>query len=382
MDEGQIKDLIAQLTVRVQATGKKEDATDITEKGTGVLLLQDNRAYVLTVYHCIYGVKEPFHTVTKNGIKFSFSLEVCSEPISPIEITPLKQNLVLMEIDISRLKRTDMKCHYLDRVYDGKQYYLRGFPKSEVHNFKATCNDKDFNEVTFKIDVDKLTDDTSGEKASEFIKGLSGSGVFFSENNQLYLVGLTNKLRNNYAQFNAVHCTKLVDLYNSDIKFSEFHTINDIVQRLKGIDKKISEDACKKFKDDNTYEYNNINRKHSNIYNKREVFSKNFEGIKHYLQGQNSINSIKLLDNNFENYLIEFISDTLSMIEPSITKYIDTKKEGRENLKLIRKETIDAIKDELNLIQEDTFISNKLREYIVIGWLLNCNVDFIVEEND
>ena len=117
MDEGKIKKLIAQLTIRVKAIGKKEDGSNITEKGTGVLLLQNNRAYVLTVHHCVYGEKEPFHKVDKKNITFSLFSEVCLEDLNPIGIIPLKQNLVLMEIDINKLDKTDIKCHYLDRVY-------------------------------------------------------------------------------------------------------------------------------------------------------------------------------------------------------------------------------------------------------------------------
>lgn len=47
MEEGQIKDIIKKLTVRVKATTNRDSKT-ITEQGTGILLLQDNRAYVLT----------------------------------------------------------------------------------------------------------------------------------------------------------------------------------------------------------------------------------------------------------------------------------------------------------------------------------------------
>jgi len=360
------------------------------EKGTGVLVIQKNRAYVLTVYHCIYGKEESPHIVNNKNISFKFNSKISEEVINPLEIEKykevyLKKNIVLLEVDITKLKIDGIpKLLLLDRIFYDKSYHFRGYPKalSTDHPFKAECIDKKLDEITFKIEVDGLTNDTSGENANEFIAGVSGSGLFFSENNQLYLVGLVNALANETGVFNAVHCVKLIDLYNSDIIFTEFYTINKIVTKLKEIDKKISEGACKKFENDNTYEYNNINRKHSNIYHKKEVFSKNFQGIKNYLQGQNSVNNIKLLDNDFENYLIEFISDTLSIIEPSISKYIDTKKEGRDSLQLIRKETIDAIKSELNLIQKNIYISNKLREYIVIGWLLNCNVDFILEEDN
>jgi len=355
------------------------------ESGTGVLFLQDDKAYVLTVYHCIYGKETEPHNVKNENISLTFDSKICEDIINPLNFKDYDENIVLLEININKLKIESIpNVCLLDRAFLDKSYHLRGYPTglSHEHPFEAKCMDKNLDDVTFSIRVDGLTEDTSGMDISDFVAGLSGSGVFFSENNQLYLVGLVNSLANNNGLFNIVYGTKLVDLYSSNIKFSELYTIDEIVHKLKEIDKEISEEACKKFEDDNTFEYNNINRKHSKIYNKKEVFSKNFEGIKNYLQGQNSVNEMKVLDSTFENYLIEFISDTLSMIEPSITKYIDTKKEGRENLKLIREETITAIKDELNLIQEDIYISSKLREYIVIGWLLNCNVDFIVDEDN
>jgi len=355
------------------------------ESGTGVLFLQDGKAYVLTVYHCIYGKGTEPHNVENENISLTFDSKIFEAIINPLDFKGYNENIVLLEVDINNLQIDFIPALLLlDRAFLDKAYHLRGYPKGLFHDhpFEAKCKDKALDKMTFSIRVDGLTEDTSGNDIIESVAGLSGSGVFFSENNQLYLIGLLNSLPTDGGLFNIGYGTKLVDLYSSNIKFSELYTIDEIVHKLKEIDKEISEEACRRFEDDNTFEYNNINRKHSNIYNTKEVFIKNFEGIKNYLQGQNSVNEMKVLDSNFENYLIEFILDTLSMIEPSISKYIDTKKEGRENLKLIREETITSIKDELNLIQEDIYISNKLREYIVIGWLLNCNVDFIVEEDN
>ena len=316
MDEGQIKELISQLTVRIKSRGTTEEGKNITEKGTGVLLLQNNRAYVLTVYHCIYGVKEPFHKVAKESIKFSFLSTICSELLNPINITPLKQNLVLLKIDINKLNKTDMECYYLDRVYDGKQYYLRGFPKSEVHNFKAECNDKDFDEVTFKIDVDRLTDDTSGIKANEFIKGLSGSGVFFSENNQLYLVGLTNELRDKYAKFNTVHCTKLVDLDNSDINFDKRLIFEDY-------DKNIQIEEIE------TLRYKNQLIKAYNSDSKSEIMKVGDIGRKymiHFKNAEKSFHKIEVLrrftrDTSRENKYENFQDDMYQDIMPTLLFY-------------------------------------------------------------
>ncbi|MEA3498308.1 MAG: hypothetical protein U9R16_04530 [Campylobacterota bacterium] len=381
MEEEQIKDLISQLTVRLNVIGTKEDGTTAIEKGTGILLLQGNKAYILTVYHCIYGEKEPFHKISNESITFSFIPSICTKKINPINIVPLKQNLVLMEIDFDYLDKTDMKCLYLDRVYEEKQYHLRVFPKSEVHNFEAKCNDRDFDDTTFKIDVDKLTADTFGESAATYIEGLSGSGVFFSENNQLYLVGLVNSLRDKHGRFDSVHCTKMIDLNLSDIQISNFYTINDISSKLKEINKRVSDESCQELQNDDTVNYSNLNKKHKNIFHSNEVNEKNFKAIQNYLEGKNAIGQIKLLNDSFENNLGLFITEILENIETYISQYISSKQEGRANLSLIRTKVLESINTDLKLIKQERYVTSKLQEYIVVGWLLNCNVDFILEDD-
>lgn len=372
----EIIETIKLLTVKVE--------TD-KEKGTGVLIIQNNKAYVLTVYHCIYGKENPYHTVNKENVTFMFNTKVCKEDIKPLNIERYKENLILLEVDINTLTINGIKeLLLLDRVYHEKEYHLRGYPKalSYANPFEATCNDKDLDEVSFSIRVDGLTEDTSGDDAIDFIAGLSGSGVFFSENNQLYLLGLVNALATNEGIFNLIYCSKLVDLYNSDIEFSQFYAINDIAERLKSIENEISKEACKEFEKENITDYSNLNRKHTVVWHKNDVINKNFQAIKNYLQGKNSINEIKLLDSSFEEDILNFSQEVLNNIEKYISEYIEDKKEARQNLKTIREKTIESIVNDLNLIQKDTYISNKLQEYIVVGWLLNCNVDFILDKDD
>lgn len=212
------------LTVKVEMNNNTNK-----ENGTGVLIIQNNKAYVLTVYHCIYGKGESPHIVKSENILFKFDSKISEEVIRPLNMEKYKEvylakNIVLLEVDISKLKIDGIKnLLLLDRVFYDKSYYLRGYPKvlSYDHYFEAKCRDKDLDEVTFKIEVDGLTNDTSGDDANELISGLSGSGVFFSENNQLYLVGLVNALATEGGTFNAVHCIKLLELKDTDIKLSE-----------------------------------------------------------------------------------------------------------------------------------------------------------------
>jgi hypothetical protein len=228
--------------------------------------------------------------------------------------------------------------------------------------------------------LNSLTDDTSGESAKNYMSGLSGSGVFFSENNQLYLVGLVNSLGNENGVFNRINCLKLIDLHYTDINITNFYTINEISSKLKEINKTISYEVCEEYQNNHTNFYSNLNRKHSNIHHSNEIIDKNFKSIQNYLQGKNTISEIKLLDTSFENYLVTFIDETLDYIETCTTKYISSKKEGRENLATIRTKVLESIKFDIKLIKQEIYISSKLQEYIVVGWLLNCNVDFILED--
>lgn len=225
----EIIETIKLLTVKVE-TNK--------EKGTGVLIIQDNRAYVLTVYHCIYGKEEPYHVVNEDNVIFKFDSKISKEDIRPFKIEGYNENIVLLEVDITKLKVNDIKelC-LLNRVYHEQEYHLRGYPKAlpYANPFEAKCNDKDLDGITFSIRVDGLTEDTSGDDAIDFISGLSGSGVFFSENNQLYLVGLVNALATDGAIFNLVYCNKLIDL-KEKIKLSERLVFEDYINDIEIIE--------------------------------------------------------------------------------------------------------------------------------------------------
>lgn len=373
MTETAIKELIKKVTVKVEVC-----IDEHIEKGTGVLIRQNDKFYILTVHHCIYGKDEPYYDTKVQNISLRFEQDGYTNIITPNSIIDIKTNLVLLEINSFEIEKIELKC--LDKVYDEKKYYLRGFPNSEVHNFEAKCNDAHLNDTSFKIEVTNLTSDTSGEDANTFIAGLSGSGVFFSENNQLYLVGLVNRLRDKFGRFNVLHCTKLVDLHYSDIEMSNFYTINEISSKLKEINRSISNEACEEYQNKHTVFYSNLNRKHSNILHQNEVNDKNFKAIQNYLQGKNAINEINLLDDSFENNLVSFIDEVLESIESFTTRNIASRQIGWNSLTTIREKVLTAINDDLRIIKHERYLSSKLQEYIVVGWLLNCNVDFILED--
>jgi len=183
-------------------------------------------------------------------------------------------------------------------------------------------------------------------------------------------------LGNTKGVFNRINCLKLIDLHYSNIELSNFYTINEISAKLKEINKTIANEACEEYQNDYTSFYSNLNRKHSNILHNNEVNEKNYKAIQAYLQGKNTISEIKLLDTSFENDLVIFIDERLEDIKSFTTTNITSKEIGWNNLVRIRENVLVAIKEDIQIIKQERYISSKLQEYIVVGWLLNCDVNF------
>ena len=211
-----ILETIRLLTVKVETN---------REKGTGVLIVQNGRAYVVTVYHCIYGKAKSPPNIQIDNITFKFDSKLTTEEIKPLSIESYREKIVLLEVEIARLRVEGVENFILlDRVYYDKSYHLRGYPKglSHGHFFEAKCKDKSLDDIGFSIEVNSLTEDTSGDDIIESVAGLSGSGVFFSENGRLYLVGLVNSLATDGGLFNIVYAVKLIDLKEADIALSQY----------------------------------------------------------------------------------------------------------------------------------------------------------------
>ncbi|MCK5918330.1 MAG: SUMF1/EgtB/PvdO family nonheme iron enzyme [Cocleimonas sp.] len=197
------------------------------EKGTGVLIFKNNRAYVLTVHHCIYGKKEPYHNLVENSIKITLDSKISKILINPIECTVYKNDIVCLELDTKIINNIKIELNIQDKMFHDEEYFLRGYPKafSDAHRFNATYNDE-IDKNKFRITVDYLTNDTSGDDAVDYIKGLSGSGVFSYKENKLYLTGLVNNLANKAGTFNAIDCVKLLLFNNEVIKEEETVFVN------------------------------------------------------------------------------------------------------------------------------------------------------------
>ena len=180
------------------------------ENGTGVLFLNEDKAYILTVHHCIYGKEKPYHTPVEKDIRIIFNPKISNSSLNPISIKVYGKNIACLEIDTNKIKNKSIKLNLKDDLYYDEKYYLRGYPKAipDGKNFNVEYDDN-IDKEKFRITVENLTNDTSGDDAVDYIAGLSGSGVFSYKKNKLYLIGLVNNLTNAAGTFDAVDCIKI-----------------------------------------------------------------------------------------------------------------------------------------------------------------------------
>lgn len=200
-----IKEKIKELTVQI-ITPK--------ERGTGVLVVYKNNPCVLTVHHCIYGKGSVEQSIDADEVKFVLHNRA---ELYAIDIETIGE-LVLLKLNPKDLSMNHLTKVIFAHVEYTPTYYVRGFPSAfnEAHNFNATCNE--IERERFKIEIEGLTKDTSGEDALEYMRGVSGSGVFFAKDKKLYLVGLVNALANQSGTFNAVYCLNLRKLLKAKPK--------------------------------------------------------------------------------------------------------------------------------------------------------------------
>jgi len=150
MTEENIKNIIKEATVKITVSTDNR-----VENGTGVLINQKNKFYVVTVYHCIYGQEDTPLEITNQNIELEFHSTINNNKLNPINIEPISSNIVILELDNNSIAKTiEYEC--LERVYYEKNYHIRGFPSGlsgQPHYFTATCNDNDIDTIRFSIEL-------------------------------------------------------------------------------------------------------------------------------------------------------------------------------------------------------------------------------------
>lgn len=185
----------------VKITVTKDEKTNL---GSGTIITKNNRYYILTAEHCVYGTKEnreQFKDITIENISIEYrqtfdDASIHLKPLSIMEENEEKDYLILeieqpsIEFDFASI---NIGCFIND---NDQKLCFRAY--SRVHPNEPRTYYSILNEQSQTKILCKLKDDTFNQPVdygSDVAGGISGSGLFHHQQNKLYLVGVVKELR-------------------------------------------------------------------------------------------------------------------------------------------------------------------------------------------
>lgn len=202
----------------VKITVTKDENTNL---GSGTIVTKNNRYYILTAEHCIYGTKENrelFRDVTIENISIEYrqtfdDVSICLKPLSIVEENE-KKDFLILEIEQPAIEFDFTSINFGYFVNDNDQkLYFRAY--SKVHPNEPRTYYSTLNEQSQKKFLCKLKDDTFSQPVDyglDVAGGISGSGLFHQQQNKLYLVGVIRELRDKNGTFDDFFATSIEEI--------------------------------------------------------------------------------------------------------------------------------------------------------------------------
>lgn len=197
---------------------------DGNNTGSCVVLKENETIYILTAKHClqnlISNISLDFYDIS--GDEFvSYNLEnndyetIISDESIDLVILRIKSGITMPNIPIIRLAKEVFATQ--------KQFFIQGFLTGNDFRRpeKISVHYTDLDENGFRVGTNEKLDDEVCN-AVDNVEGLSGSGVFFTINNEIYLVGITKKFTGKIQRFIIIDFEKVAEqlpelkIYNED----------------------------------------------------------------------------------------------------------------------------------------------------------------------
>lgn len=386
MNHINVDELLKKVAVLVSAIDIKGKRTC----GTGVIIQDNNeRCYILTAEHCIYGKKN--NRLIQKGIKIKVQYKYLNSDnfreftVGKIKYACFTTDIALISvIPFSGYISEEIVYSYFDKTIKSDNLYFRGYPNpnKQLDNHKAksyNCTFEEYDKPKFTIQSLKIKDMSTIVSIEKTAYGLSGSGLFDFKNGKLYLLGILTDLEDEHGTFGLIQCSLLNDIYKN-FNFST-HDYNDPLRLLEAneaINRKYLNKSIKKYIKDNTTEFDNLLRKCKILYeddkadNKAILFLENYLKAKIILHRQSKIN--RFLQDDFDNAKLD--------LAKQVTLFFDNRKiqSGTYEALGIYEEILAKFENLFERRNKSTDITPETKDSISINaineLLLNCDLDF------
>lgn len=371
-------DLLTQVSVRIHCQDHDDE-----EYGTGTLISDGERCYVLTAGHCVKkkSNNQPFDKERIEIISYAMSAPFQIGLMTPITKYDFKEDIdyAVLEVETPSVSLSLFEnVKRCDTQLDEETYYFYGYTQSNeqgrLYNVRRTGKNQ------WHLCDDAITNQDIS--AYQLMAGNSGAGVFFVKTGILYHIGYVKRMIDETGTYSDVIINPTCHFDNQLPESTKESNLFELVEKWTALSQKVIDDELMKEYQANNQKYlSNLSRKMHVLYPKEtEATEKEKIYIGHFLRG---------LELNAEIKKSSQVAKTLKAREDAAfqkfcedrSKYVEDK-EARDDMGNIRKQITDITDDVLALHDRDKTVAQGYAEYSIAEKLLECSLDYRKDNDD
>ncbi|MGE6354867.1 trypsin-like peptidase domain-containing protein [Flavobacterium sp. NPDC079362] len=359
-----------------------ENNSNVKEnQGSGVLIKDDNKFYLLTAEHCIYGKDDEFKDISPDKVwvevQDSFESDFRRVLVKSIIDVNKNDDWVLLE-----LENPNLDCDYL-RINKGHSFinddevWFIGYQSKmndRFRKFDAIINHIAKEKNSFVITRKTGSFQHPTEEAADIAQGLSGSGVFIIRGNSIHLIGHIKSVVGDIALENDLNCCPIscLDKILKD-SFVDLSSIDEIEKWEKESENIITNQDIENWKNDKVDDFDNILRKHLVLHPDEKAKKITHSRIIEFLSLKHKIDKMRIENSK----PIEQFEKSASIFENRVKEYY-TRDADRNEAKNLSIELEDDFSKFIKDIYKDdsNVINTELARHKITEWFMNCSFDF------
>lgn len=371
-------DLMTQVSVKIHCQDHDDE-----ENGTGTLISDGERCYILTAGHCVKKDSNglPFEkdciVITSYATSSPVNIRVI-EPITMCDFSDDKDYAVL-EVDTPSvalsLFENVKRC---DTQLDEETYYFYGYTQLNEQGRLYTVRRTGKNQ--WHLCDDAITNQDIG--AYQLMAGNSGAGVFFVKTNILYHIGYVKQMIDETGTYSDVIVYPTSHFDGLLLENTKERNLFELVKKWTDLNQKdIDDELMREYQANNQNYLSNLSRKMHVLFPKaQEATEKEKLYLGHFLRG---------LELNAEINKSSQVAKTLrERKEAAFKKFCDERskyvedKEARDDMGKIKGQITDITDEVLDLHDRDKSVAQGYAEYSIAEKLLECSLDYRKENDD
>ena len=371
-------DLFTQVSVKIHCCDNVDE-----ENGTGSLISDGERFYVITAGHCVKKESngQPFNLCDIEIITFAGNTPrkiTVAASITRYDFTDGKDYAIL-EVEEPQvainLAENVKRC---DTQLDEETYYFYGFsePNEQGRLYMVRRTGKN----QWHLCDDSIANQDLG--AYQLMGGNSGAGVFFVKSGILYHIGYVKRMIDESGTQSdlIVHPTCYFDGVLPES--TKENNLFELVEKWKELKRKeISDELMEYYKSHHQEYIGNLSRKMNVLYpNGKEATERERTQLGNYIRGLelnaeiNKTSSVARTLRERENDLFEAFCEDRS-------EYVEDK-EARDDMGKIKKQIKELADEVLDLHDRDKAVAQGYADYSIAEKLLECSLDYKKDNDD